>query len=110
MNNIQSQLDNITQDLAAELNGTVTLDEVDLCGDRDCNNLGTCDIETGYCDCPISHIGVNCQTLIQCNLTVGFCKNGGTCPHDSYMCHCVFPYYGPECEYINTACDICNNS
>lgn len=105
---IQNQLSTIKTALGNELNYTgINLDEIDYCGDRDCSGLGTCDALTGYCNCPKTHLGVNCEILIACNGAADFCKNGGTCPPDGERCHCVFPYFGPKCESFRTECDLC---
>lgn len=105
---IQSELDNITQNLILELDSNsteVVFDEADYCGDRTCNSVGLCNNSTGHCACPDSHIGFNCEIKIACN-TTNFCGINGICPPDGERCHCQYPYFGPTCNSTIT-CGVC---
>jgi hypothetical protein len=100
---IESQLDNIKSDLVSELgidNSNIVSIELDLCGTRDCNNRGTCDSETGVCDCNGSYDywGINCETLVNCN-------SGSKMVNDTY-CLCPYPFYGQTCEKTKN-CSVC---
>ena len=93
INQIDSELDNITSNLVASTPGLESSDigapDVDLCVDRDCNGRGTCDEATGECDCTGNWWGINCET--ECT-----CSNGRECINA--VCHCEYPEYGLRCE------------
>jgi hypothetical protein len=99
--NLQDNLDNITGIVSGELNTTeTTVSLLDLCGDRTCSDLGTCESSTGVCDCDEGYGDINCGT----DICAG-CTNGGSCEH-TFKCICVFPSYGILCQ--NTGdCDVC---
>ena len=105
---IQENLNNITQQVIEDIGGndtTVLLNEVDYCGSRACNSVGTCNATSGYCDCNPGHQGINCEISRICNHTVGYCANGGNCSDDGLQCHCVYPYKGVDCtESVNCGC------
>ena len=94
MQDIDASLDNTTSILIDSLNLDpldVEKSEVDLCGDRDCNGRGTCDLTSGICACVGDWWGVNCEIACECS-------KGGTCK-DAY-CHCEFPHYDQRCESV----------
>jgi hypothetical protein len=100
---IQASLNNATQVLVDELGeptDSVTLITLDLCGGRDCNSRGTCDTETGLCDCTGNWWGINCETACTCN-------NGGECKDK--LCHCEYPYYDLRCDTDKSVeCNACS--
>lgn len=72
--------------------------QLDLCPDaRDCYGRGTCDTQTGICECSGDFWGINCETVCEC-------VNGGEC-RDAY-CHCQWPNYGLRCELEKNDCCI----
>lgn len=70
--------------------------KIDLCPDsRDCSGRGTCDTQTGICECYGDFWGINCETVCEC-------VNGGEC-RDAY-CHCQWPNHGLRCELEKNDC------
>lgn len=99
---IEDDLTGITNDLVSELNLTASDIEssaLDLCNGRDCNGRGTCNEESGECECVGEWWGVNCETACTCLGSVnGPCTNG--------YCACEYPEYGLRCE-LTSDCDTC---
>ena len=97
---LETNLDNVTQSVISTLNITASDIEsttLDKCDGRDCNGFGTdlCDSDTGQCNCPAGYWGINCDEVCTC-------ENGGTCPVN--MCHCPYPYFGAKCNSTKTEC------
>jgi hypothetical protein len=102
LNDVATDLSTVQSILITELGleasdiGTAT---VDKCGDRDCNDRGTCDPVTGVCACSDqSYWGINCETLVNCT--------GGTnvgIDGQAY-CMCTYPTYGQRCQNTKTEC------
>ena len=65
-----------------------------------CQNGGTCadGINSYNCTCVIGFIGVNCDTISNCEPNP--CQNGGTCyeSNDDYNCTCPECFTGVTCE------------
>lgn len=77
---------------------------LDLCGTNTCNGRGTCDPNTGVCNCTSPYVGLSCAA--QCS-----CDNGGYCSSDNEnyvndVCVCAYPYHGKRCELTMT-CNEC---
>jgi hypothetical protein len=71
--------------------GSVSTYSVDLCGTRNCNNRGTCNVETGVCACTdADYWGINCELAVSCN--------DGTKLANYAYCQCEYPAYGLRCE------------
>jgi hypothetical protein len=90
----ETAVNDLTTTLASELEidpADIESTNIDLCGDRDCNQRGTCNPTTGTCDCVGDWWGINCQEAC-------VCSNGGTC-RNAY-CQCLFPYYDQRCNSI----------
>jgi hypothetical protein len=64
---------------------------------RDCSGNGTCDAETGACNCVGNWWGINCETPC-------ICENGGECV--GALCVCTYPYYDMRCN-STVSCDQC---
>jgi hypothetical protein len=110
IDNIQDSLSNITSTVVSELGANtnqVSVQGVDYCGDRTCNDAGTCDTATGVCTCPSGYSGVNCEIKHKCDDELpSYCANGGVCAANGLRCHCNFPFYGHKCT--NTSpCSTC---
>ena len=83
-------------------NADISSPQVDLCGDRDCYERGTCDTVTGICSCnSTAYWGINCETLVSC-------QNGGTNVPvgGKAYCECNYPSSGVVCATSN-ACVGC---
>lgn len=64
---------------------------LDLCGTRDCNGLGTCDPQSGVCDCDSADFwGIDCDIPVDCN--------DGEKDVDSAYCNCDYPEHGQRCQ------------
>lgn len=102
---IEDDLTDITSDLVTELGldpADIESSALDLCVGRTCNGRGTCNEETGLCECEGEWWGVNCETECTCLGSSGTseCKEG--------YCICQFPEYGQRCEFNSTCLDECN--
>jgi hypothetical protein len=84
----------------------VAVDNVDLCADRDCSGRGTCDADTGKCDCQGQFWGINCETPVTC-LNAGVPAYIETFTDAWWYCNCPYPYYGLRCGTTNTQCQTC---
>jgi hypothetical protein len=64
------------------------------CGGVVCSNEGTCNEETGRCDCTRNWIGIHCE--------ISDCSFNGI--YNMYMesCNCYAGWTGPHCEYCAT--------
>jgi hypothetical protein len=93
IDDLANDVNTVTSTVVTELGideSSISATTVDKCADRDCNGRGTCDANTGVCDCTdTSYWGVNCETLI-------VCENGGTAA--AGYCECLYPYYGLRCQ------------
>ncbi len=67
-----------------------------------CQNGGTCNEATGYCECPQGYEGALCQFEVDSCFMV-ICLNGGTC--SSGLCNCPIGWTGADCS-IPTVEDI----
>lgn len=91
LSEVLSDLITISSTIESELGLTVGTPSIDYCAGRDCNGRGTCDTETGVCQCSgIDYWGINCETLI-------YCGNGFKSPSEA-VCYCYYPSYGVRCE------------
>lgn len=88
---LKSALDTSASTVIAEVGGgSVQSQSIDYCpASRTCNGRGTCDPETGICDCAGDFWGVNCETAASCS-------NGGTV--NNKLCQCPYPYWGTTCQ------------
>lgn len=115
INDIQAALDELTALLSQELGFGSTLQSTDYCGDRVCNDRGTCDVNTGICSCDAGYYGIDCQfdtpyptvspTMAPIPAGVGcyvdeHCENNGKCIQQREYCDCDYPYYGLRCENV----------
>jgi hypothetical protein len=92
LQDLQTNVDTIAQTVIDEVgDGEIEQQTLDLCGDRDCSGRGTCDTETGICQCTGDWWGINCESTCEC-------YNDGECVN-SY-CQCIFPHYGLRCDNI----------
>lgn len=108
---IQESLENITSTVIDEVGANATqidVEELDLCGDRQCNNQGKCSSSTGICSCAPGYGGINCEEKSICgDEAADYCKFGGECRPDGLACHCVYPHYGFRCGETPVACGTC---
>lgn len=103
LKNIESSLNGVENTLNTEFNVTnVTLSETDYCGERTCNNQGTCSSSTGVCQCNVDFTGINCEIALNC--VTNPCVNNGTCSAVTERCSCDYPYYGPQCDETKICC------
>lgn len=89
---LQNDMDTIIAALIAQAGGGSFVIETDivLCPtDRTCNGRGTCDENTGVCDCVGDWWGIDCETPCECG-THGDCVNA--------YCVCEYPWYGLRCD------------
>lgn len=112
INAIQASLENITSTVIDEVGANETqieVLEVDYCGDRQCNNQGTCNSTTGICSCNTGYGGINCEEKSICgDEPSDYCQFGGSCRPNGMACHCVYPHYGFRCGETPVACETCN--
>ena len=101
VNDLSNSADSVATTVATSLGlnaGDVSVQSVDLCGDRDCNGRGTCDPNTGICQCTDpNYWGINCETLVTC-------LNGGIKLNSSAYCNCIYPYYDERCNSTSLVC------
>lgn len=99
---VESDIITIVNTITTELYinpNSVNVEDVDYCTGRDCNNRGTCNPDTGICDCTdTDYWGVNCETLVNCN--------NGTKASGVAYCVCEYPEYGLRCENTKD-CELC---
>jgi hypothetical protein len=111
INNIQYSLENITSTVIGQVGANETqidVGELDLCGDRQCNNQGSCSSSTGICSCAPGYGGINCEKKSLCSdEAADYCQFGGECRPDGLACHCVYPHYGFRCGETPAACGTC---
>lgn len=102
LQDVESDLNTIVNAITTELDinpNSVNVQDVDYCAGRDCNNRGTCNPDTGICDCTdTDYWGVNCETLVNCN--------NGTKASGVAYCVCEYPEYGLRCENTKD-CELC---
>lgn len=102
LQDVENDLTTITNTIITDLNinvNSINTQEVDYCNGRDCNGRGTCDPNTGICNCTdTDYWGINCETLVSCN-------NGTKATGRAY-CFCDYPEYGQRCENTKD-CDVC---
>merc|ERR1711998_123692 len=69
-------------------------------GGEICNNRGTCDTSTGYCNCEPGWYGRYCEGDM-CGREEGIygCSNNGKCSYTNGTCTCYTGYFGKNCEY-----------
>lgn len=112
--NIQDSLENITSTVIDEVGANATqidVQELDLCGDRQCNTQGNCNATTGVCSCNAGYGGINCEEKSVCgDEAADYCQFGGECRPDGQACHCVYPHYGFRCREDPVACKTCPGS
>lgn len=100
LNAVSDSADSLAETVATNLglaSEDVAVNTIDLCGDRNCNGRGTCDSETGICDCTdLNYWGINCETPVTCT-------DGQGTPVGQY-CQCDYPYTGLRCENTKDAC------
>lgn len=66
--------------------------QIDRCGNRNCNYYGTCNPDTGVCECTnVNYWGLNCETPVTC-------ENNGWKKADDQYCVCPYPWGGLRCE------------
>lgn len=96
---ISASMDSIGDDLVAELGldpADIEQQALDLCVDRTCTGRGTCDENTGVCDCDGDWWGIDCETACSC-------ENEGTC--NGGYCVCAYPFYGQRCvDEVDCSC------
>ena len=59
-----------------------------------CNGKGTCNQQTGLCECDDSHHHVACDLCSNQHL----CNDRGTCNEDTLQCQCILTAVGNNCE------------
>lgn len=84
---------NVNQAVNAQgFNYLPTVGQIDRCGNRNCNYHGTCNSDTGVCECTnVNYWGLNCETLVTC-------ENDGWKKADDQYCVCPYPWGGLRCE------------
>lgn len=104
---IKANLDQSAQTVITNFGGagdSFSATALDLCGTNNCSGHGTCDSNTGFCDCTGTYWGITCASECACN-------NGGECyvgadEFGTMACACEYPYYGKKCA-DSVACDQC---
>ncbi len=76
------------------------------CSNDSCQNGGTCNIESGLCDCITGYIGTVCEELA---CTQEKCKNGGICNMEDGSCSCSLGWIGDTCNVEACPVDKCLN-
>lgn len=90
-NSLNTITDTVVDELGVNQNDIVT-QAVDFCEGRDCNGRGTCDPNTGICECDTpEYWGINCETLVNCGT--------GERDNTTAYCICEYPEYGKRCQY-----------
>lgn len=96
LQDVQDELASITTTVVTELGldtGDVGSESIDYCTDRDCNEHGVCDDQTGVCECTdVNFWGINCETPVACNNGIASTSDGLA------YCICDYPEYGQRCQ------------
>ena len=79
----------------------------DLCKDVDCAN-GSCNEETGLCECNEGWQGTNCDEAIIVDLCENVNCNNGTCNAETGLCECNEGWEGTNCDEAIIV-DLCEN-
>ena len=65
-----------------------------------CENGGTCDSQTGTCNCKVDANGIPLFTGKSCNIHVcpNNCSNNGNCDYNTGICSCDSTWGGASCD------------
>ncbi len=81
--------------------------KTDKCKDVNCGDHGTCNNDTGKCDCKDNYTGDNCENAPTDKCKDVNCGDHGTCNNTTGKCDCKDNYTGDKCE--NAPSDPCKD-